>query len=118
MNIDFAQILPFAVLGFVTFLAWFAFNFFSKQESRANERLEELRDPRLRERDRSSKQGTMESMLEKAAPKLSVALQPKSELEQSVLKVRLAGKAKELEMNAWSSYMRAMISSNEFLFVE
>ena len=86
---DFTSILPYAVLAFVTVLAWFLMSLFSNKESQAMERLDELRDPRLRERDRES-QRAVESMLEKAAPKLSVALQPKSELEQNELKIRLA----------------------------
>jgi tight adherence protein C len=72
---------------------WAVFNFFSSSESRASERLDELRDPRLRNKGESpgTSQATgMGAMLGKAAPALSKALGAKTELEQSELKVRLA----------------------------
>jgi tight adherence protein C len=82
---DFEQILPFAILGGITFGAWAIFNAFSKSSSVVHKRLDELRDPTLRNRD-----GGVGGMMEKAAPALSKALQPKTEMEASALKVRLA----------------------------
>ncbi len=65
---------------------------FSRKESRASERLADMKDPFARQkREASNQQSTaMTSMIEKAAPALSKALEPKSELEQSNLKIRLA----------------------------
>lgn len=84
---DFAQLLPFAVfIGFAC-AAWAVFSFMSGKSSRADERLEELRNPLVR-KEKEERRG--QNVLEKAAPALSKALQPKSELEQSKLKVSLA----------------------------
>src|SRR5262245_44765157 len=84
---DFAQLLPFAVfIGFAC-AAWAVFSFMSGKSSRADERLEELRNPLVR-KEKEERRG--QNVLEKAAPTLSKALQPKSELEQSKLKVSLA----------------------------
>lgn len=65
---------------------WAVMSLFSKDESRATERLDELRDPSLRGKGKT-KNGM--NMLEKAAPALSKALQPKSELEANALRVKL-----------------------------
>ena len=89
---DFAQLLPWAIFGGITVLLMAAFGHFSSSQSRAAERLEELRDPSRRNKDNGlqEKQKGMGAILEKAAPTLSKALQPKTELEQSELKVSLA----------------------------
>lgn len=87
---DFVQLLPWAIFGGITFLLWFAFSQFSGTTSRAVERLDELRDPRLRNREDKEKQTGMGAMISMAAPTLSKVVQPKTELEQSNLKVRLA----------------------------
>ncbi|MEX1098622.1 MAG: type II secretion system F family protein [Planctomycetales bacterium] len=87
---DFAQLLPWAIFGGITVLLWFAFGHFTASTSRAAERLDELRDPRLRNREAKEKQTGMGAMLSMAAPTLSKVVQPKTELEQSALKVRLA----------------------------
>ena len=76
-----------AVFGCATAIAWFLMEFLSKQQSPAEERLKNLRDPRAG-RDPDAK-GTMESLLEKAAPTLAAPLQPKSEAEVGVLKQKL-----------------------------
>jgi tight adherence protein C len=85
---DFAQILPWAIFGLITFGAWSLINAFNSRSTRALERLDELRDPTLRTRD-TGKTG-MGAMMEMAAPALSKALEPKTELEQSELRTRLA----------------------------
>lgn len=85
------QLIPWAVFGGFACAAWAALNFLGGKSSRALERLEELRNPQLRLKERAGdKPSGMGTMLEKAAPALSKALQPKSELEQSHLKLRLA----------------------------
>lgn len=86
------DVLPFAIFGMITLGAWWLVDMLSRRKSRADERLDELRDPRLRNRERGEGQsgGGIASLFEKAAPSLSKALQPKTELEQNKLKVRLA----------------------------
>ncbi len=87
------QILPWAVFACFACGAWALMNFLGNRNSRADERLEELRNPMLRGKDKSTDpraQSGMGNMMEKAAPALSRALQPTSELEQSKLKVSLA----------------------------
>jgi len=88
---DPVQFLPWAIFGGITFGIWAVVNYFSSRSSRAAERLDELRDPTLRNRDQAADGKTgMGAMVEKAAPALSRALQPKTDLEQSALKIRLA----------------------------
>ncbi len=70
--------------------AWAAINMLSPKTSRASERLEELRDPGRRNRDKADGKGGVGGLLERAAPQMSKALKPKTELEQNNLKVRLA----------------------------
>ncbi len=85
---DFVQLLPWAIFGMVIVSVIALVNKLSSDKSRANERLDELRNPHLRN---GGDEGTSaSSLLEKAAPTLSKALTPKSELEENQLKVRLA----------------------------
>lgn len=91
---DLATITPWIVFGLSTLMLWAMFNFFAGEKSRATERLDELRDPTLRnggggKGTAADKSGAM-NVLEKAAPTLSRALQPQSELEQSNLRLKLA----------------------------
>lgn len=86
---DIAQLLPFAAFGLFAFGAWALISMFSEKSTRATERLDELRDPGLRNKLKGKKQG-MGAVLEAAAPALSMALKPKTELEQNQLKVKLA----------------------------
>jgi tight adherence protein C len=88
---ELSTILPWAIFGATSAGIWVAFTAFSGAKSRASERLDELRDPTLRNReDDGDKQNGMGAMLEMAAPTLSKVVQPKTELEASELKVRLA----------------------------
>ena len=88
---DFIQLIPWAIFGAMTISAWVLIGYFTSKSSRASERLDELRDPSLRNRDASkNKSEGVGAMLEKAAPTLSKALEPKTKLEASELKVRLA----------------------------
>lgn len=89
MNIDFVALVPWAIFAGISFGLWAVMQMFSGNKSRAAERLEELRDPRLRNREKDDEKG-VGKMLQKAAPALSKALQPKSELEESELRIRLA----------------------------
>ncbi|WP_437205327.1 type II secretion system F family protein [Planctomicrobium sp. SH664] len=89
---ELTQLIPFAVFGAVSAGIWAIASFISSSnESRVSERLHELRDPRKRGKDDPSGKSTgFSSIFHKAAPALSKALQPKTELEQSELRVRLA----------------------------
>jgi tight adherence protein C len=72
-------------------LAWALITQFSSRTSRASERLDELRDPTLRRSEQlDDNQKGMGKVIRKAAPALSKALQPKTDLEQNELKLRLA----------------------------
>ena len=85
---DYVQLLPWAIFGMVIVGVIAVVNKLSSDKSRANERLDELRNPHLRN---GGEEGALaSSLLEKAAPTLSKALTPKSELEENQLKVRLA----------------------------
>ncbi|MCR9202851.1 MAG: type II secretion system F family protein [Planctomycetaceae bacterium] len=68
--------------------AWALMSFFTSKKSRTSERLEELRDPNSRKR--KTDESGVKNMVEKAAPALSNVLKPKTEGEESKLKVRLA----------------------------
>lgn len=90
-----AQYLPWIIAGAITIAIMAVFAIFTRQRTRADERLEEFRDPTLRARGdikeaASARGGGMKDMLSKAAPALSKALQPKTDLEANKLKVKLA----------------------------
>jgi len=88
---DFAAILPWAIFGVITFLAWGLIHHFSSKTTRASERLDELRDPSLRRSEQGEEQQKgVGKVIQKAAPALSRALQPKTDLEQNRLKLRLS----------------------------
>jgi tight adherence protein C len=86
---DLVSLLPWAVFIAFTVGAWALISLFSKDDNRAAERLEELRDPGGRDKKKKSGNGVGQ-LFDKAAPALSKALGEKSELEQNDLKVRLA----------------------------
>ncbi len=86
---EITTILPWAIFAICTLGVWALVSAFSKEDNRATERLDELRDPMGREKKKKSGQG-MSKLFEKAAPALSKALGAKSELEQNELRVRLA----------------------------
>jgi tight adherence protein C len=93
MESDIAQYLPWLIFIAISIAIWAVFNIFIRNKTRTDERLEEFRDPTLRQREQlreGARGGGMASMIEKAAPALSKALQPKTELEASKLKVSLA----------------------------
>lgn len=85
---DFVQLLPWAIFGMVIIGVLAIVSKLNSDKSRTTERLDELRNPHLRNDQDQTNAGS--SLLEKAAPTLSKALTPKSELEESQLKVRLA----------------------------
>jgi tight adherence protein C len=87
-------IVPFALFGAFAALAWWGLDYFLSGKQRALERLDELKDPHKRNRDFTKsalkKSDTFTRLLEKASPALSKPLQPKSALETSQLKSKLA----------------------------
>ncbi|HWL10076.1 MAG TPA: type II secretion system F family protein [Planctomicrobium sp.] len=83
------QILPFAVFGAVVAGVWAVVSLFPSSETRVSERLSELKDPR-RSGESDEKQTGIKSAFKKAAPALSKALEPKTELEENKLRVKLA----------------------------
>ncbi|WP_230682441.1 hypothetical protein [Gimesia maris] len=85
---DFVQLLPWAIFGMVIVGVIALINKLNFDHSRANARLDELRNPHLRNNPEDANSAS--SLFEKAAPALSKALTPKSELEENQLKVRLA----------------------------
>lgn len=92
---EFETLLPWLIFATATFFIWALINFLSAKSTRRDERLDELKNPSLRKGAPQQKGGPQQSkgvgkMLEKAAPTLSKALQPKSEIEQDALAVRLA----------------------------
>lgn len=89
---DLASILPFALFGAFAALAWVVMERIATPRPRAEQRLEEFRDPSLRKRKDAEANGaaTMTKVLEAAAPALSKPLQPKSEFETNKLKQKLA----------------------------
>lgn len=87
-------LIPVAIFVGVSALIWFVFELFSKNEIRAEERLDMLSDPRRKsERDvdlkDSKKKEALARVLEKASPALSKPLTPKTEAEMGALKQRL-----------------------------
>lgn len=69
-------------------LAWVVLEWFSPQRGRAEERLDEFRDPNRR-RQEAEAPNTVSKMLEQAAPKLAKPLESKNEAETGRLKQRL-----------------------------
>ncbi len=92
--INFETLVPLAVFGAFAALAWWALDRVAAGKPRAVERLDELKNPAARqariEESALKKSDTMTKMLEKATPTLARPLQPKSDLELSKLKLKLA----------------------------
>src|SRR5690606_14405607 len=91
-GLDPVYLLPIAAFGGVAAVVWLALDLFTKDKSRAEQRLEELRDPRLRrDRDEGLRRGdAVTRVLEKAPPALAKPLKPKTEYEAGKLKQRLS----------------------------
>lgn len=82
--------LPFLIFFASTLAVWAIISLLSSKDSRTLARLEELRNPALRDKARLKQKEGMSSLIERAAPALSKALEPKTELEQNELRIRLA----------------------------
>ncbi|MCA9230343.1 MAG: type II secretion system F family protein [Planctomycetales bacterium] len=87
------MITRFAVFGCAAAAAWWLLDFMSSKKPRAEQRLEDIREPNTRKsdlltREKGSK-GAMGKVLEMATPALSKPLQPKSSEEVSKTKDKL-----------------------------
>jgi tight adherence protein C len=93
--IDLSRFLPLAVFGLFAAGAWWLLEMFAAGRPRAEQRLEEFREPNRRRRlvtkeGRSvKKRDAVARLVEKASPAFAKPLQPKSELEMSKIKLRL-----------------------------
>jgi tight adherence protein C len=91
--LSFERMLPFAVFGLFAAITWWVLDVVAAAKPRAEERLDELKNPTARRRgDEAStvkKSATVSKMLAKASPTLAKPLQPKTEVEASRLKQRL-----------------------------
>jgi len=88
-------IIQLSVFGLIGALAWLAVDWLGAGRSRAEQRLEDFKDPVRRKRDEAAgpgkkKQDAMARMLEASAPALSKPLQPKTEQAMSKLKLKLS----------------------------
>jgi tight adherence protein C len=84
-----------AIFGAVAAGAWFLLELFSKNNFRAEARLDDFRDPSRRRGDGTGSRGVtkradgMARLLEKASPKMAAPLQPKTEAEVGKLRAKL-----------------------------
>ncbi len=104
---DLAAVIPWAIFGAITVALWAVMSAFTPEESRATERLDELRDPTSRGK-KKSKNG-LARVLESAAPALAKALGEKSDVEHSELAVRLAN-AGFNQANAGQMYLALKVA--------
>lgn len=89
--VSFEQLLPYAFFGLVAVMVWWVLDRVAAGKPRAEERLDEYKNPGLRRQKVDGKKSdAVARVLEKATPALSKPLQPKNELEVSKLKLKLA----------------------------
>ena len=93
--ISFETLIPFAVFAAIAAAAWWVLDMMSSGKPRAMERLDEFKKPHQRRKigdppPAAKKTDRMSKAFENAAPKLAKPLVPKSELEMSRLKIKLA----------------------------
>lgn len=92
--INLTDFVPLAIFGFIAVAVWVMLTKLTGRGSRMQSRLDDVKDPMRRKAQGGStllkKPDSVQAVLEKAAPALSRPLQPKSELEESQLRIRLA----------------------------
>jgi tight adherence protein C len=91
--LNFESLLPFALFGTFAALSWWVLEMLANGKSRTVERLDELKNPRLRRGSESivtKKPDAVTKMIEKATPALARPLEPKTDLERSRLKSKLS----------------------------
>jgi len=91
LAMSFGKLLPFAVFGLFAAGAWLILEMLAGRNQRADERLEELRNPSRRREEGAAvkKQATVTRVLSKATP-MGKPLQPKSAEETSKIRRRLS----------------------------
>ena len=92
-SLNFEELSPFAIFGLFAVGAWWVLDMLASGKSRAQERLDELKNPQLRRREDGApvkKSDAMAKAFEKASPALASPLQPKNELEVSKIRSKLA----------------------------
>ncbi|MCA8986088.1 MAG: type II secretion system F family protein [Planctomycetaceae bacterium] len=107
---DIVTLLPYAIFGAITCVVWFVVSLTGDKENRVSERLQDIRDPNRRNKEGQAKQEGVGGVLNKAAPALSKALKPKTELEENELKIRLAN-AGFNSPNAHQTYLAIKVMS-------
>jgi tight adherence protein C len=88
-----AKLLPLAIFGVVAVVAWVMLEFFGGRQSRASERLDEIRNPNARRREeaiKGKKGDAMTKMFEMATPAFAKPLKPKNEADANKLKNKLS----------------------------
>jgi tight adherence protein C len=90
-----AWVIQLSVFGLIGALAWLAVDWIGAGSSRAEQRLQDFKDPLARKRREGDggpkkKSDAMARMLEASAPALAKPLQPKSEQAMSKLKMKLS----------------------------
>lgn len=90
-SLDFAAILPFAIVGAIAVGGFVVLDFLFNRKTRTESRLEQIRNRMAGKADESKdgKSGLMK-VLEKASPKMGEALKPKNEKEMSKQRLKLS----------------------------
>src|SRR6188472_626184 len=89
-------VIQLAVFGLIAALAWLAVDWVGGGRSRAEQRLDDFKDPLSRRRREEAaasgmkKNDAMSRMLEASAPALAKPLQPKTEKDMGKLKLKLS----------------------------
>lgn len=94
MGLNFSTIVPFAVFGGISAVAWLVFDLVWGKKRLAEERLDRLQSPgrssALEETHVDKMSAAVTGLLDKAAPRLAKPLQPKNEAEAGKLAMRLS----------------------------
>ena len=93
-------VLPLAAFGFFAALAWVLMDWFTPSASRAEDRLDNMRDPRAKKRDedRYGKSNKMAKAFESATVAMSKPLTPNNEKETNLVRERLTHAGFRTEM--------------------
>lgn len=81
-------LIPIAVFGLIAAFVWLAFEFFSGEKTRAEERLEDYRDPTNRKKETGKV--SLAKMLQAATPVLAAPMESKNEVDNNRLKMDLS----------------------------
>ena len=89
--LNFKLLMPFAVFGLFAAAAWWALEFIGSKNRKAEQRLDDFKDPTRRKKADSSKESNAVSkVIQRATPALSKPLQPTNEADVSKLNLSLA----------------------------